>query len=422
MSSQRETFEPANVPRPENLGERRGYINQYIRRFHSDLVPQIEETRKEALLRMCTVHHDRGKIDVPAVYFEYTIDKTLWRDICEYFVSDPYSSNAPTVLHLGEQAPAWPWNEGPKEYDMSSGMSTTYREWRIEKGFPVMPSQADQQRARNLELQLSKAQQEIERLNVHLQDTKTLQQELKEALQGRLDDKDALLRSKDQEIQRLRIDGSNSESRQRQSWTQRTNARLGQELAITRATVDTQRQELETANSRITHLENLLTENPSKVQELETELAKASTRASNAEDNNRHLEGQLRDANTRLAGGHGTQPSIRIPEGPLGELAGMYAVLAREVAGLPILPQGLAFFDLQTTAAEVALLLFRLGAKGNLRSFLAAGPSGYHCLENVVDGISKPTDDCRDHKGDCVYVRVVNTAHGAVLDFSDSEE
>ncbi|KAF5543363.1 hypothetical protein FNAPI_9685 [Fusarium napiforme] len=408
MSSQRDTFEPADVPRPENLDERRGYINQYIQRFHGDLVPQIEEKRKEALLSMCTVHHDRGVIDVPAVYFEYTIDKTLWRDI---------------FLHLGEQAPAWPWNEGPKEHDMSSGMSTTYREWRIEKGFPVMPNQADQQRARNLELQLAKAQQEIEQLKMHLQDAKTLQQELREALQGRLDDKDALLRSKDQEIQRLRIDGSNSESRQRQSWAHRTNVRLSQELAITQATLTTQGQELETANSRIAHLENLLTENPSRVQHLETELAMANTRASNAEDNNRHLEGQLRDANTRLTGGHEPQPSIRIPEGPLGELAGMYAVLAREVTDLPILPQGLAFFDLETTAAEVAPLLFRLGAKGNLRSFLAAGPSGYHCLENVVDGISKPTwNDCRDHKGDCVYVRVVNTANGAVLDFSGSEE
>ncbi|KAG9498463.1 hypothetical protein J7337_009268 [Fusarium musae] len=407
MSSQRDTFEPANVPRPENLGERRGYINQYIQRFHSDLVPQIEEKRKEALLSMCTVHHDRGMIDVPAVYFEYTIDKTLWRDI---------------FLHLGEQAPAWPWNEGPKEHDMNSGMSTAYREWRIEKGFPVMPSQADRQWAGNLELQLSQAQREIEQLKMHLQDAKTLQQELKEALQGRLDDKDALLRSKDQEIQRLRVDGSDSGSRQRRSLDRHTNMRLSQQLAITETTVTAQRQELKTANSRITHLENLLTDNPSKVQALETELAEANTRASNAEDNNRHLERQLRDANTRLAGGHEPEPSIRIPEGPLGELAGMYAVLAREVTDLPILPQRFACFDLQTTAAEVAPLLFRLDAMGNLRRFLAAGSSHYHCLENVVDGISKPTYDCRDHKGDCVYVRVANTAHGNVLDFSGSEE
>ncbi|PNP79526.1 hypothetical protein FNYG_07142 [Fusarium nygamai] len=409
MSSQRDTFDPANVPRPENLGERRGYIDQYIQRFHCDLVPQIEEKRKEALLFMCPVHHDRGMIDVPAVYFEYTIDKTLWRNI---------------FLHLGEQAPAWPWNEDPKKHDMSSGMSTAYREWRIEKGFPVMPNQADRQRAYDLEQQLSNAQQEIERLNLHLQDAKTLQQELKEALQGRLDDKDALLRSKDQEIQRLRIDGSNSgESRQRLSSAHRHNVQLHQQLVVTQTGVTTQRQELETANSRITHLENLLTESPSKVQALETELAKANTRASNAEDNNRYLEGQLRDANTRLAGGQEPQPSIRIPAGPLGELAGMYAVLAREVTDLPILPQGLAFFDLETTAVEVAPLLFRVGAKGNLRSFLAAGPSGYHCLENVVDGIAKPTGyHCRDHKGDCVFVRVVNGAHGAVLDFSGSEK
>ncbi|KAF5665052.1 hypothetical protein FDENT_12702 [Fusarium denticulatum] len=410
MSSQRDNFDPANVPRPEKLGERRGYINQYIQRFHSDLVPQIEEMRKEALLFMCPVYHNRGMIDVPAVYFEYTIDKTLWRNI---------------FLHLGEQAPAWPWNEGPKDYDMSSGMSAAYREWRIEKGFPVIMPQADQQRACDLELQLCTAQQEIERLNLHLQDVKTLQQELKEALQGRLNDQDALLRSKDQEIQRLRIDGS-GESRQRLSSAHFHNARLHEKLVVTETGVTAQRRELKTANSRITHLENLLAESPSKVQALEIELAKANTRASNAEDNNRYLEGQLRDANTRLAGGQsqlpGQEPTIRIPEGPLGELARMYAVLAREVTDLPILPQGLASFDLEPTAAEVAPLLFRLGAKGNLRSFLAACPSGWHCLENVVDGITKPGDDCRDHKGDCVFVRVVNGADGAVLDFSGSEE
>ncbi|KAF5575883.1 hypothetical protein FPCIR_12934 [Fusarium pseudocircinatum] len=80
---------------------------------------------------------------------------------------------------------------------------------KVKDGLPViMPNQADQQRARDLELQLSTAQREIERLNLHLQDAKALHQESKEAMQGWLNNKDTLLRSKDQEIQRLRIDGS----------------------------------------------------------------------------------------------------------------------------------------------------------------------------------------------------------------------
>ncbi|KAF5678781.1 hypothetical protein FCIRC_6396 [Fusarium circinatum] len=170
-----------------------------------------------------------------------------------------------------------------------------------------------------------------------------------------------------------------------------------------------QKQKLATANSRITHLEDRLTENPSKAQALETELAKAITRASNAEDNSRYLEGQLRDANNRLT-------SIQ-------NLAAMYAVLAREVADLPIRSQALALFGVETVAVEVAPLLFRVGSKGNLRSFLAAGPSGWHCLETIVDGITEPKgNECRDHKGDCVEVRVVNGRDGPLLDFSISEE
>ncbi|KAF5678782.1 hypothetical protein FCIRC_6397 [Fusarium circinatum] len=197
MSSQQDTFNPANVPKPEKISERRQYIDQYIQRFHKDLVPQIDMARKEARSYMCRYYHNnRGMIDVPAVYFEYTIDKTLWQNI---------------FLHLGEQAPAWPWKKGPDRDDISAGMSMAYKEWRIEMGLPVnMSHQTDQQRAHHLELQLSNAQQEIERLNLHLQDANTLHQELKEAMQGWLNDKDALLKSKDQEILRLRMDGSNS--------------------------------------------------------------------------------------------------------------------------------------------------------------------------------------------------------------------
>ncbi|KAF5644493.1 hypothetical protein F52700_2493 [Fusarium sp. NRRL 52700] len=416
MSSQQETFDPTNVPRAKDMAQRRRYIEQYIQHFHMELLPEMALAREEAIFFICRMYHnERGKIEVPVVYFEYSVDKTLWRNI---------------FLDMGQHAPTWPWKNELDPQDMSAGMSTVYREWRIERGFPVtMPHEADQQRARDLELRLANAQQEIERLNLHLQDVKTFHQESKEDMQGRLNDKDALLRSKDQEIQRLRMEGSNS-------WVSRQDhrtSRLEEQLAITQTEVEIYRQKLATANSRITQLEKGLTENPTKVQALETELAQANRRASNAEDNSKYFEGQLRDANTQLAGiqgqgqlpGQGSGPSIRVPEGPLGELAGMYALLAREVTDLPILPQGFASFVVETVAVEVAPMLYRVCAKGNLRSFLASGPRGWHCLETIVDGDPNPKGmkghTCLDHKRDCLHVRVVNGEDGALLDFGGSE-
>lgn len=65
------------------MGQRRGYIEQYIQRFHGNLVPKIAEKRQTAFPVVCKFYHEqRGKIQVPAVYFEYTIDKTMWKNIC----------------------------------------------------------------------------------------------------------------------------------------------------------------------------------------------------------------------------------------------------------------------------------------------------------------------------------------------------
>ncbi|KAF5533441.1 hypothetical protein FMEXI_11823 [Fusarium mexicanum] len=91
-------------------------------RFHKDLVPEIEKEAKDALGWMCGLYRDRHRSEVPAVYFEYTVDKTLWRNL---------------FLHLGKNAPAWPWKKGPDPEDMSLGMSRRYREWRIKQGLPV---------------------------------------------------------------------------------------------------------------------------------------------------------------------------------------------------------------------------------------------------------------------------------------------
>jgi hypothetical protein len=42
-------------------------------------------------------------------------------------------------------APAWPWLEKkPVARDMSQGISTTYREWRVSNGLPVEPAPTDE--------------------------------------------------------------------------------------------------------------------------------------------------------------------------------------------------------------------------------------------------------------------------------------
>ncbi|KAF5974278.1 hypothetical protein FBULB1_7836 [Fusarium bulbicola] len=126
MSSQRVTFDPAQLPSPGNMGQRRGYIKQYIQRFHKDLVPETEKEAKDAFGYMCELYRGRKQREVPAVYFEYTVDKTLWRNL---------------FLHLGKNAPAWPWKKGPSDTDMSAGVSRRYREWRIKQGLPVESQQ-----------------------------------------------------------------------------------------------------------------------------------------------------------------------------------------------------------------------------------------------------------------------------------------
>ncbi|KAF5714452.1 hypothetical protein FMUND_7414 [Fusarium mundagurra] len=126
----RDTFDPANVPRPESMEERRGYIDQYIQRFYPALVPQIEEKRKVSCYLICQKYHrDRGLLEVPAVYFEYVVDKTLWHNIFKHYGVRP--------------APAWPWKPGPGENDMSGGMSEFYKQWRIENNLPIATPQQE---------------------------------------------------------------------------------------------------------------------------------------------------------------------------------------------------------------------------------------------------------------------------------------
>ncbi|KAF5600429.1 hypothetical protein FPANT_2444 [Fusarium pseudoanthophilum] len=108
----------------------RDTFDQYIQRFHPDLVPQIEEMRKVSYYLVCERYHrERSFLEVPTVYFEYMVDKTLWHDIFRRYGVRP--------------APAWPWKPGPDDKDMSGGMSGFYQDWRIENGLPIATPQQE---------------------------------------------------------------------------------------------------------------------------------------------------------------------------------------------------------------------------------------------------------------------------------------
>lgn len=42
-----------------------------------------------------------------------------------------------SVKRLGDQAPPWPWKDGPHRDDMIGGISLVYRQWRVDNNLPV---------------------------------------------------------------------------------------------------------------------------------------------------------------------------------------------------------------------------------------------------------------------------------------------
>ncbi|RYC85972.1 hypothetical protein BFJ63_vAg11152 [Fusarium oxysporum f. sp. narcissi] len=285
-----------------------------------------------------------------------------------------------------------------------------------------------QQRARELEVSRSNAQEQIKQLGVTLQNVQTLHQESKESLQGRLDDKVELLRSKDQELDRLHRDVGDMEGlRQRLTEAGGRIHHLGEQLQSANSDATTYLGELNDSIAHAAVLEKQLSKATGMNQALRTELEDAKTRSSNAEKERQDLDRQFTDATAKLVevqnqlSSQEARPSLQIPEGPLGELASMYAELTREVIDLPVLPQGLATCDLRTLAVAIAPLLFRIGSKTNLSLFLDSGPTDWHCLENVVDGMPRPEAirlrKCTDHDTKCVLVRVWMYGERALLKF-----
>ncbi|KAF5663340.1 hypothetical protein FDENT_13168 [Fusarium denticulatum] len=110
------------MPRPESIDKR---------------FPLIEVKRKVAYYLICERYHrDRNMLEVPTVYFEYMVDKTLWHNIFKNYGICP--------------APAWPWKPGPDDNDMSGGMSEFYKQWRIENELPIPTPQQEEDSSSDL--------------------------------------------------------------------------------------------------------------------------------------------------------------------------------------------------------------------------------------------------------------------------------
>ncbi|KAF5974280.1 hypothetical protein FBULB1_7838 [Fusarium bulbicola] len=286
-----------------------------------------------------------------------------------------------------------------------------------------------EQRVRDLKESNSNFEVRIEQLAETLQDAQTLHEEAKGSFLERLEDKAELLKSKDRELEDLRLDLDDvTELKQRLSESDRLVFDLTGEVEVANSDSTGYLQQLTDSLARVAVLEDKLDEANSKANGLEQDLNIARTSVSDAEDARQALDRQLTDATAKLTELEGqlsiqeTQRSLQIPEGPLGELASMYAELAREVLDLPVSPQGLRSFDMKAIAVEVAPLLFRDGSKENLQLFLASRPNGWYCLETIVYAIESPkrigSEGCRDHEADCVFVRVVNKEDAALLDFN----
>ncbi|KAF5575870.1 hypothetical protein FPCIR_12921 [Fusarium pseudocircinatum] len=286
-----------------------------------------------------------------------------------------------------------------------------------------------QQRSRGLEESKSDFEAQIERLTETLQDAQTLHEEAKESFRERLEDKVELLSSKDRELENLRRDlGDTGELRQRLSEANDRVLELEEEVKTARFDSITYLRQFSDSLADVNGLRDRLDEATDRVRTLNADLENANQRSSDAEEERQDLDRQLTDAATKLTELEGqlhsqeTQRSLQIPEGPLGELAGIYAELAREVLDLPVSPQAFRSFDIKDIAVEIAPLLFRDGSKENLQLFLASGRRGWHCLETIIDGIPNAkglhVNQCLDHETDCPFVRVLFGKDGAELDFN----
>ncbi|KAF5533595.1 hypothetical protein FPHYL_13590 [Fusarium phyllophilum] len=285
-----------------------------------------------------------------------------------------------------------------------------------------------QQRARDLEESKSNFETQIDQLTETLQDAQTLHEEAKESFRERLEDKVELLSSKDRELENLRRElGDMRELQKRLSEANGQVCDLAKEVRAANSNSIAHLRGLSDSLACANVLRDRLEEATGQVRTLKAELEYAEGRSSDVEKERQDLDKQLTDVTAKLTELEGqlhsqeTQRSLQIPESPLGELASMYAKIAREVLNLPVIPQALATYDFRALALAIAPLLFRSESNPELSVFLDSGSSEWHCLENVVDGMLRPEAirqrQCTDHDGDCVLARVVESEERAVLDF-----
>ncbi|KIL95581.1 hypothetical protein FAVG1_00318 [Fusarium avenaceum] len=314
-----------------------------------------------------------------------------------------------------------------------------------------------------------KAEETAAELRMRFEQQGALHQELKDAwaneraaLQEKVSDRDMLLHNQGQDLVSLRSRVAETESLQKNLDDARTQVErlddllneashkaetCGQELAVARSQEQELKRALATSNSELedakrlangleqslrdaqSDFEGRLKDANRKAETYSQQLSEARigkqdlTRAlassnSELEDTRRQvigLEQRLIDAQSRIST---FEDQTSMPQGILSGLADMYVKLAREFQDIPTAPGNIYSFDMTEVAVEIAPLLAQYEAKDNLLAFLNAQTPDWHCLQQVVDGdrLSVVQDQCGQHRGSCVLVRVI-TLGTAVLEF-----
>ncbi|KLO87955.1 uncharacterized protein LW93_5121 [Fusarium fujikuroi] len=112
----------ASLIAPGDICQRRAWLDGFIRQIGSDYAEHVGEKRRASERVVSQKLAVEGARQIGAGFFEYNVDKNAWREIFK---------------RLGDQAPPWPWKDGPQRDDMIGGISLVYRQWRVDNNLPV---------------------------------------------------------------------------------------------------------------------------------------------------------------------------------------------------------------------------------------------------------------------------------------------
>ncbi|RKL48131.1 hypothetical protein BFJ70_g2488 [Fusarium oxysporum] len=229
----------------------------------------------------------------------------------------------------------------------------------------------------------------------------------RQALQGRIIDKDSLIGRQNEELETLRSRDSTLEL-------------LQQELDMANKSIETVTKALEQAASDLQASEQRVVESRGMVLASEKELTETKAENESLREDWETAWDQVKNSNgviERLEREHTVTKdmlstlqaqSVTIPQGVTGELSRMYFRLADELRGIPTVPEINGELDMSEIAIEIGPLLIRYG-KSDLLRFLRGGSEALHCSRQVIQGHrhSISSDGTCSYHDRCLLVRVV---------------